>query len=478
MKIDPNLRPIIQSNQQQTSPLEQKASDQANATNQNSDSMEHFDPNSYSAIHSEIAGALGVSESDPLVDQTYTELAASQASKQDDDRVARNQAIIDAALKYGRRVVETSSELPGFSRITEFIPEKDSSTLGKVYVRIGNEITKDGETIRNIRYYDDGQLTPLGMVTSVIKDGTETVTNVVENVPGSIDLKPGDTRSAPGSSSSDAGVKPSTWDPKQDGSFGTASGGEKTEAASNEEQQLSAPPLVSADVTTIHKEGDGQWEPGASQVSIEDLHATVEVETPDQASEAKSDPSEWQAYPGSNSGGSNSSGGTSSTQGSNNSTQGTGDSNSSTSSTDNTAKTDDTETDEEIEEEEELEQNDDDSGSGFTNDYGDNGFPSWWGNPMFHLPGGAGVGGGDSMDPGDDDDSAPGVNPGGSSSVGTHDDDDKGPTKPAFLPYTGDFDTIVNPRAYDPAMFSILGSFDIGSYTPDDGVRQTKAITE
>jgi len=64
----------------------------------------------------------------------------------------------------------------------------------------------------------------LGVVTSVKKDGVETVKSVFEYEPGSIDVKPGDTRPVPPPSSSAVGKKPHTIDPKADGSPGRASG--------------------------------------------------------------------------------------------------------------------------------------------------------------------------------------------------------------------------------------------------------------
>ena len=85
-----------------------------------------------------------------------------------------------------------------------------------------------GEKLVGVDYWDPyTKFTKLAQVWSVIKDGIETIIRINEWVPGSVDLKVGDTRPAPAPSKSAGGTKPHTFNPKKDGSLGTASGGQQ-----------------------------------------------------------------------------------------------------------------------------------------------------------------------------------------------------------------------------------------------------------
>jgi len=109
----------------------------------------------------------------------------------------------------------------------------------------------------------------------------------------------------------------------------------------------------------------------------------------------------------------------------------------------------------------------DPQGGGYTNDFGDSGFPPWMSNVALmshlHIPGG--ISGGDSMDtgggdPGPDGDSGgqPGLPTNRTGGTGSSDDDDTRTDKTnAFGPYLGDNDTIVHPKA-NSALVSIVGS--------------------
>ena len=138
--------------------------------------------------------------------------------------------IIADALTYGRRVEKDYGEFDGVSvrGFTEYVIDFEG---GQTLLRTGLEFVYPGclgfgaETVRTTVYWGSGRLEQLGSVTSVIEDGVETVVRVGEFVPGSIDLKPGDSRPAPPASTSAAGTRPSSLDPKPDGSLGRASGG-------------------------------------------------------------------------------------------------------------------------------------------------------------------------------------------------------------------------------------------------------------
>ncbi len=253
------------------------------------------DPNSYSAIRKEIAGALGVDESDPVVDQTYQSLVFEMREIHEARRVAENEATVEAALNNGRRVEES---IPGTTEtiITEFVPGERTENLGdmKVFLRAGNEI-KDGDaTIRTIRYYDSGSFSSIGQVKSVIEDGIETILEVTPNpnFPGAIALKPGDQRPVPDKNTTSAGLAPSTWDPQPDGRYGSTSKSISTDTkaehpSSNEPQDPSRP--VSFGGSQPGNESGGT-QSGSTQSGST------------QSGSSGSDPSEWAPYPGGSSG--------------------------------------------------------------------------------------------------------------------------------------------------------------------------------
>lgn len=136
--------------------------------------------------------------------------------------------IIADALTYGRRVEKDYGEFDGVDvrGFTEYVIDFEG---GQIYLRTGLEFVYPGilgygaKIVRTTVYWRGFE--QLGSVTSVIEDGVETVVRVGEFVPGSIDLKPGDSRPAPPPSTSAAGTRPSSLDPKSDGSLGRASGG-------------------------------------------------------------------------------------------------------------------------------------------------------------------------------------------------------------------------------------------------------------
>jgi len=134
--------------------------------------------------------------------------------------------IIADALTYGRRVVKDYGTFDGGLQahgITEYVIDFNA---GEIFLRTGFElIYPDGTKELTTSYWRGGIDGKLGQVTTVTKDGIETVTRVTEWVPGSIDLKPGDSRPAAKPSTSAAGQRPSSLDPKKDGSLGSASGG-------------------------------------------------------------------------------------------------------------------------------------------------------------------------------------------------------------------------------------------------------------
>jgi hypothetical protein len=223
------------------------------------DSIQPGQADGDSALRSEIAGALGVEENDPSVNVELiniqmrqaagAQIAAATSTEQQiqtgepvqtgnqtpdsvqipsDEQIQRNQAIIDAAMKFGRRV-ENSFQFGGkdLSDWTEFVPG-NSGDLGDVYLRIGQDITEHGffgdSTTRTTKYFGEGGQ-QLGLVESKIEDGKETITKVLESVPGSIALSPGDTRTVPDAIDTGAGKAASSWDPQQDGKYGATGGG-------------------------------------------------------------------------------------------------------------------------------------------------------------------------------------------------------------------------------------------------------------
>jgi hypothetical protein len=134
--------------------------------------------------------------------------------------------IIADALTYGRRVEESYGSEGNLRLFQEYVIDFNA---GNFYLRTGAEEDDPGflgfgaKTTRITTYWKG--LEPVGTVTTEIQDGVETVTKVSPFVPGGIDLKVGDQQKAPTPSSSAAGVRPRTMDPKKDGSLGTSSGG-------------------------------------------------------------------------------------------------------------------------------------------------------------------------------------------------------------------------------------------------------------
>jgi hypothetical protein len=216
-------------------------------------------------VADEIAGALGFADShspgfwEALAQARADERAALEAKAAADRaaaeqaRVDRNNEIILDALKNGRRIEEplTAGEI----RFVEIIPPASGDIEGDVTnVRTGTELVASDGTIEKVtRYLDVRNLGVHGTVWSVVEDGVETVTKVVENTPGSIDLKVGDTREVPAPGSSAAGLKPHTFDPKADGSLGNASG---NPPAKLEPPSSPAQPIVVRDKTTGGAGGD------------------------------------------------------------------------------------------------------------------------------------------------------------------------------------------------------------------------------
>jgi hypothetical protein len=175
----------------------------------------------------EMAGALGYSGSkdegfwEALAQAVADQRAAAQEKADSEHAQQFQQAWADAA-KYGRRLEETVGRITLF---TELIPPADGDIeQGEVLVRTGEEFAQlDGTRTVVTTYWKYGK--QVGVVASVVDDDVETVTQVIEYEPGSIDAKVGDERPVPAPGSSAAGLKPHTIDPKADGSLGRASGG-------------------------------------------------------------------------------------------------------------------------------------------------------------------------------------------------------------------------------------------------------------
>jgi hypothetical protein len=179
-------------------------------------------PNSYGSIRRRIADSLGVAESDPAVMQEYQRLATEQKEKDEAERLSNAQKILDDARTLGRRI-ETTNPETGIKSITEYIPGEWTENIGdmKYFIRKGIEMTLNGDHIKRMEYLDPTGVRSLGFVESLIEGDKETVTKVIENVPGSIGLKEGDTRDIPPEVSSAAGKVPSSFDPVS-GNYGTA----------------------------------------------------------------------------------------------------------------------------------------------------------------------------------------------------------------------------------------------------------------
>jgi hypothetical protein len=218
------------------------------------------------SVVEEIAGALGFESShspgfwEALAKARADERAAIEAkaaaehAAAEQQRVEQNNKVIMDALKNGRRIEETGLWEGKMIAFTEIIPPA-SGDIGNetTFVRTGTEEVAGDGTIRVVtRYLDPHTLGKFGTVVSVIEDGVETVTDVTEDRPGSIDVKVGDTREVPPPGSSAAGKKPHTIDPKADGSRGRASGNHPDAPA--EIAQTDATPVKE---TVVRDKADG-----------------------------------------------------------------------------------------------------------------------------------------------------------------------------------------------------------------------------
>ncbi len=223
-------------------------------------------PDSYKSIRAEIAAALDVAESSAEVDKAYQELVVQQHEAGD----AVNQAIINDALAHGRRI-DTVTTLGDFEdhSFTEIIPGEFGG-VEDVRVRLGFERVEQGlfddTIIRTTKYFDG--LDQVGLVTSEITGGKETIVDVSEFKPGAIDLKVGDTRDIPEALTTAAGVAPSTWDPKADGTLGRARPGDAPASGStpaggssgssstptSSDTTSGKPSTAEADVSSVHEQ--------------------------------------------------------------------------------------------------------------------------------------------------------------------------------------------------------------------------------
>ncbi len=223
-------------------------------------------PDSYKSIRAEIAAALDVAESSAEVDKVYQELVVQQHEAGD----AANQAIINDALAHGRRIdtVTTLGDYEDHS-FTEIIPGEFGG-VEDIRSRLGFERVEQGlfdDTIIRTTRYMDG-LDVLGTVTSEITGGKETITDVSEVRLGAIDLKVGDTRDIPEALTTAAGVAPSTWDPKADGTLGRARPGDAPVSGStpaggssgssstptSSDTTSGRPSTAEADVSSVHEQ--------------------------------------------------------------------------------------------------------------------------------------------------------------------------------------------------------------------------------
>jgi hypothetical protein len=178
----------------------------------------------------EIAGALGFADSHaPGFWEALAAARAQELEALEHERAVAAQTVVRDALTFGRHVETTDGNI---TRFVEYVPGASGDVFGgDINVRIGYEVTniETGTVTRTTRYYTQGSFSIAAQVTSEIKDGVETVTEVVEREPGVTDLKVGDARSVPPQTTSAAGKKPSTFDPKKDGSLGRASGNQPDE---------------------------------------------------------------------------------------------------------------------------------------------------------------------------------------------------------------------------------------------------------
>ena len=193
--------------------------------------------NPKSADIEEMAGALGFADSHaPGFWEALTQAVADQRNQAKERETAAaeqaaaeraeqlRQAILDAST-YGRRIEETMGRVTTF---TELIPPADGDIIdGTILIRVGTEeVAADGTKTIIAKYLKPHSTDAIGVVVTKVKDGVETVTKVIEYEPGAIDLKVGDSRPVPPPGSSSVGKKPHSFDPKADGSYGRASGGQ------------------------------------------------------------------------------------------------------------------------------------------------------------------------------------------------------------------------------------------------------------
>jgi hypothetical protein len=192
--------------------------------------------NSYQAVRKEIAGALGVHESDPAVDETYAKLVVEQNENHEKARIESAQKIVDDARTLGRRIETPNAAFADTVNVTEYIPADWADNLGdtKVYVRTGQIITDGDQQITKMRYLDPENVRSLGYVESVIqgtgKDAKEVITFVDDNAKTILGLNVGDTRDVPPPTTSAAGKVPSSFDPAR-GNYGHA--GQSTNSSLN-----------------------------------------------------------------------------------------------------------------------------------------------------------------------------------------------------------------------------------------------------
>jgi len=115
--------------------------------------------------------------------------------------------------------VRTEEYLDGTTIKFREIMARPGGEEGDLLIRHGLEtIMDDGTTRVTTTYLDPKDPGATVMVTSLRHDGLETITGLT----GKSDLKLGDSRDIPASLTTAAGLAPSTFDPKADGSFGFA----------------------------------------------------------------------------------------------------------------------------------------------------------------------------------------------------------------------------------------------------------------
>lgn len=182
----------------------------------------------YNSVRAEIAGALGVDDSDPLVDEAYVKIVVDAKTAQEAARIAEAEAIFEAIKTHGRRVQEYKVDFGddiSMARYVEFVPLLDAQSFADVAMRTVVDTATHGvlgDTIARRSVYRGSRQELLGTVLSEIdRNNVETVTKVNQEFPGAIALKPGDTRTVPAPTTTAAGTVPSSWDPQPDGRYGS-----------------------------------------------------------------------------------------------------------------------------------------------------------------------------------------------------------------------------------------------------------------